>query len=1193
MSSPELFPVATGLATPLTLQTPPQPLPLTTHSQAMLGAESLMTEASPATPWEAGGISVMLPSELSSNRLLEPTVSLSTAPNIDPLSGVSRTDPLAAAPADLLTGQQEQVAGDLSLGSDDLLARSVGVAALASSAGTEPVPGSPVFLGGQSIGVFYKITVSGQGCNFYLGDPALGCGHPSNQTAPKSVVVTNPTLFGPITKIELVPAGPFMSQLAVISYGTLKHQTAVSFLNIFTGGLVTDSISWKVERADGLPDTGGNLLDPTRNPRNQQPAACSNPAAVTTNSETELQTGAVIETHDLVGYQSLGVERGISLRYNSFHADARPIVHFGYSQVGNQPGDQLLVGKLTVNRGGFTRQAAGYTGNQYGLTGGENFWAVPDAAEPQNLNAALQVDLRDQASGIYTYNVQRSIQNFNAASPNFFTGGSAQGSLYHVNRLNSAFGAGWSLEGWQEMVVNPDNSLLLIDGDGSLLEYKLQADGNYTNQLGDTSTVVKLADGTFRRTLKDQTVYQFNSRNQIASLTDRNGNQTQYLYDAAGNLTQMTDPVGLVTRFTYTGSRITSITDPANRITQMEYDAAGNLTKITDPDGAARTWTYDSQNHMTAEVDQRGNREQTVYDAFGRADYSIRKDGTVINLDPVQVQGLADPNLTRNFTTAPQVLALSNADLDKPRAGVTDALGNTVWTRLDRSGAAIESFDSVGSLGSVDRCACGRVNAMTDANGQNTITYSYDSKWNVIGVRDSLTGSQTQQLSYDPLFNQLTSSIDELGRQTLHSLDSRGNILSKTQVVGAVGDSDDLVTRMTYLSNGLVDTITDALGRVTDFDYDARGRLITTTTALGTPDQAIERYEYDNAGNMTAKVDANGNRTVYVYDARNRLTQLTEADPDGTGVLTSPITRYTYDAAGNLTTLRDARNNNTQFEYDSLHRQTRIIEADPDGTGVLTSPITQYSYDAEGNLLSSTDALGRVTRYEYDARDRLVRQFAPDPDGAGVLTAPVTTFAYDLNNNLVSQFNPNGFQTQWQFDPRNRLIAQLDPLGNTTQFGYDSANQRTRLTDARGNATTYAYDELGRLTQSTDALNQVTRFTYDAVGNRTGVIDPLGRTTTYEFDPRNRLVGLLDPLGQRTRYRYDSLGNLLSTTSPLGEITTNAYDALHRRISVTDPTGQTTRYTFDANNNLLSLTDPLGNRTSYTLYLGRVADRYT
>ena len=46
----------------------------------------------------------------------------------------------------------------------------------------------------------------------------------------------------------------------------------------------------------------------------------------------------------------------------------------------------------------------------------------------------------------------------------------------------------------------------------------------------------KLPDGTFRRTTKDQMVYEFDTNNKLVSVTDRNGNQTSHVYDAEQRL---------------------------------------------------------------------------------------------------------------------------------------------------------------------------------------------------------------------------------------------------------------------------------------------------------------------------------------------------------------------------------------------------------------------------------------------------------------------------------------------------------------------------------------------------------------------------------------------------------------------------------------------------------------------------------
>ena len=112
---------------------------------------------------------------------------------------------------------------------------------------------------------------------------------------------------------------------------------------------------------------------------------------------------------------------------------------------------------------------------------------------------------------------------------------------------------------------------------------------------------------------------------------------------------------------------------------------------------------------------------------------------------------------------------------------------------------------------------------------------------------------------------------------------SNGDARSITEVIGAVGGGDDLVTQVTYTSQGLVDTVIDPLGRLTDYDYDAHSRIISLVSAKGTPDQSVMRMEYDAVGNIIATVDANGNRMQFEYDPLNRLKRVIEADPDGPG----------------------------------------------------------------------------------------------------------------------------------------------------------------------------------------------------------------------------------------------------------------------------------------------------------------------
>jgi hypothetical protein len=203
-------------------------------------------------------------------------------------------------------------------------------------------------------------------------------------------------------------------------------------------------------------------------------------------SQVELDTGAIIESHDLVTYSSNGVTRGITLTYDSLRADPRPIINFSHDNVNPQlmaPGftERLrLMAQLKVMGNGFDYEVPGFVGGQYGLTGGEHFWSIPNRVG--EIGAALQVDGRELPSGKYDYTLTSGIRLFVREQ---FIGSSSdtREKILHVNGIDSAFGSGWGIAGWQYIVENSDGSLLLVDGDGGEMYFEApsQSGGVYGN----------------------------------------------------------------------------------------------------------------------------------------------------------------------------------------------------------------------------------------------------------------------------------------------------------------------------------------------------------------------------------------------------------------------------------------------------------------------------------------------------------------------------------------------------------------------------------------------------------------------------------------------------------------------------------------------------------------------------------------
>ncbi|HND51423.1 MAG TPA: hypothetical protein PLV92_03470, partial [Pirellulaceae bacterium] len=389
----------------------------------------------------------------------------------------------------------------------------------------------------------------------------------------------------------------------------------------------------------------------------------------------------------------------------------------------------LLVASLSLTLGDFEYQAPGYSGGIAGLAPGQNFWTYESTT---HVDAVLQADLRNQPSGIFAYNMNAG---FMRGDQNGFTGSlsATPGELISVNSIASPFGAGWSIAGWQSIAEQADGRVLLIDGDGSELKFTPGAlPGTYQSPTGDFSTLEKVA-GVFRRTLVDKTVYQFNAANQLATITDRHGNVTTFQY-TSGRLTAVVDPVGLSTAFTYTGARVTQITDPAGRGTLLAYDSAGNLLSVTDPDGARRTWTYDGDRHMISETDQLGRREETLYGFHGRAIGGLTKDGSRIQVDALQTQGLLPISKTSDPLHPGSTVTITGNSANYAEQGAAVS-----QTPLDSKGQSQTDRDRYGLLGTVGRDANNLPTFELDGRGHATL-YQYDSLGNMVSRRDELSG---------------------------------------------------------------------------------------------------------------------------------------------------------------------------------------------------------------------------------------------------------------------------------------------------------------------------------------------------------------------------------------------------------------------------------------------------------------------
>ena len=404
-----------------------------------------------------------------------------------------------------------------------------------------------------------------------------------------------------------------------------------------------------------------------------------------------------------------------------------------------------------------------------------------------------------------------------------------------------------------------------------------------------------------------------------------------------------------------------------------------------------------------------------------------------------------------------------------------------------------------------------------------------------------------ERFAYDFSFGQLTEYSDGLGNISTYDIDPRNG---NTLVIHRPGNSS---TTFAYKASGQVSSVTDELGRVTEYEYDDFGRTTRITFAKGTNDEGTQRFEYDDAGNQILFVDEEGNPTEFEYDELNRLTLTRDAERNET--------KFIYDRAGNLKETIDARDNRTVNEYDSRNRLVRSTDAN--------SQDTIFEYDTGGNLKAVTDPLGNETRKFYDARNRLVETI--DPEGG------VTRFRYDPDDNLVSLTDPEENETVFFYDARNRLIREIDPLGVATTYDYDGTDNLVRKVDRNRRVTVYEYDPLNRLVaeywfsgEEDDTEDNTISYDYDDAGNLLVTKDDNDSTLTFSYDERNRVktvsnTGTIGAPEVVIEYTYDRVGNVLSVTDDAngGTTTGYTYDALSRLMTLTQAGARTSEKLVD------------------------------
>lgn len=648
-----------------------------------------------------------------------------------------------------------------------------------------------------------------------------------------------------------------------------------------------------------------------------------------------------------------------------------------------------------------------------------------------------------------------------------------------------------------------EQPVLVSDADGVTARFEWNRDG----------LMVAMTDG-----LGARTTFEYNSVGRSIGARNPNGIFASLGLDHAGRVRTMRTADGEET-FEYSpggrmvggsllgGSRWQAVFDDAGDVEQVintlgesvafERDLVGQVTALIAADGTRYSYEYDPVGRTTATVDPVGNRSEIGHDPEGR---------------PLLVTDASGRTYSREM----------------------DELGRTVAAAYPGGGTSLRSYHPNGELASV-----------TDAEG-NDWTYDVDAMGRVIASTDPLGNTTTY--SYTPA-GRLADVTSPLGRVVRREYDAAGRLAKLIEP-----DGTEVVFER-RADGKVVRAVRDGLA--TSFDYDEAGResaiagpwsdvsaerVDGNISALSAQGAAAAQFSYDPRGLLASVADPAGVVTEFTHDNRGRLSSQT------TGGAT---TSFGYDEVGRVSAMTDPYGRTTSYLRDERGINRRTSRADGTvneynfgGDGLLEAvfnadedEVLRLRRDLNGAVTGAT-AGGFESSLARDARGRIVRV---------TTDAGVVSYEWDEDGYLAARSDDSGYRVvvergldgkaqAFVLTDGTRVSApaeievERDDSGRVVtdehgrQYSYDLAGRLAGAT-VGDQTTTYGYNDLGLLSVEQSAAG-VRRYSYGLAGEL--VIQTLedGSEVTFDHDAAGRRIAQSNTDGSSIRYGWDDLGRL-------------------------------------------------------------------
>jgi RHS repeat-associated protein len=648
------------------------------------------------------------------------------------------------------------------------------------------------------------------------------------------------------------------------------------------------------------------------------------------------------------------------------------------------------------------------------------------------------------------------------------------------------------------------------------------------------------------------------------------------------------DGITLVTKYetdygTAFGSPIRK-TDPNAASTWYIYDTYGRLqTQKADYKGSAvilADYEYDTEFPLSAKVTRHTGTEKYMYrgwaDGTGRTLHTVSAAGTSASAGRYVKSGM------RVYDTLGRPVRDSQPDW------CGDDEINSYKAHSAERHPTVTEYDPAGRVVRVT------LPQNPDADGESSVSYAYNGPWETVETRSAGRTKRTIKNSGGLVLyveergpsESGPSGIGDVSAMIGFAYDLAGRRIKKMDLneiespagpggAASIGISMEITIDPALFAAGKKDISGknicqwryDGLGRLTETsdtdlgyskrEYNAFGEPVKTTDAM----ERVTEYEYDRMGRLTIKkLPGSEGQVRYIYDSYAG-SSLAAGRP---AAIISPAEKkvMSYDSLGRivreLRTVFSAESETapasedetfeTLFEHDLTGRTVKITYPEDRGAGtrlVLTNSygaagidrvefdngkiakeiIRNTEYNAAGRPLRIARGDGTVTEYTYDLWHRLSALVTLSASGTGRLQD--VKYKFNLDNTIASVINDAESSADSEMENRQvRYSYAYDGLGRLIHAAGGLRKGGDPETDIRTFKRGYSYSASGNLTGRTiinETMTEEEHLSYTYTGHAvTSVIYSGGRVINMHYDPAGNMIMQADSLKGVKVMEYDS-----------------------------------------------------------------------